>query len=152
MHDCAVCRSMSLACCQKAYTLRCCHAHSFAVLLRQHAGCPGKRDPTFAQSLAEVLVAVHQRHLMLTAACSYTHARSAIACAHMAHPAIHVGDLSQIQLLSESHLSQQGIPSIIRLRPLPVSLSAKHRPQSSSGPDPRTTTPLLHSALRQLLA
>ena len=41
--------------------------HSFAVLLCQHAGCPGKRDPTFAQSLAEVLVAVHQRHLMLTA-------------------------------------------------------------------------------------
>ena len=67
MHDCAVCRGMSLACCQKAYTLRCCHAHSFAVLLRQHAGCPGKRDPTFAQSLAEVLVVVHQRHLMLTA-------------------------------------------------------------------------------------
>lgn len=54
-------------CCQKAYTLRCCHAHSFAVLLCQHAGCPGKRDPTFAQSLAEVLVAAHQRHLMLTA-------------------------------------------------------------------------------------
>lgn len=54
-------------CCQKAYTLRRCHAHSFAVLLCQHAGCPGKRDPTFAQSLAEVLVVAHQRHLMLTA-------------------------------------------------------------------------------------
>ena len=124
------------------------------VLLCQHGGCPGKRDPTFAQSLEEVLVAAHQRHLMLTAACTYTHASGAIVCAHVACPATSytskIVTVTNTIIRISTFAAKKNINN--KTQATPCLSSAKHHLQSSSGPDPRTTTPLEDSALRQLLA
>jgi hypothetical protein len=117
--------------------------------------CPAKSDPTFAQSLAQVLVLAHQRHLLLTAALPYSH--SQYHCLRSRGVALSRYRTTQADQLATNTVTG-GSPSAaksINHTPSHASISAKHiSPSSPESPaqTPSAPAPPKRSALRQLLA
>jgi len=90
--------------------------------------CPAKYDPTFAQSLAQVLVLAHQRHLLLTAALIHSHSplfaltwhRRVGIQEHVGSPTCHTHSHKRITFSSKVHQSDSQSRQYFRQADFPI--------------------------------